>query len=64
MVITDASVLAHGRAISFEVKLEAGEALIGQMQGVSMFIDDDRVGAGPPSALYCNNYQWTPNCRP
>jgi hypothetical protein len=64
VVITDASVLAHGRAISFEVKLEAGEALSGQMQGVSMFIDDDRVGAGPPSALYCNNYQWTPNCRP
>ena len=39
VVITDASVLAHGRAISFEVKLEAGEALSGQMQGVSMFID-------------------------
>ncbi len=39
VIITDASVLAHGRAISFEVKLEAGEALIGQMQGVSMFID-------------------------
>ena len=39
MVITDASVLAHGRAISFEVKLEAGHAMISQMQVVSMFID-------------------------
>ena len=32
VVITDASVLAHGKAISYEVKLEAGEALSGQMQ--------------------------------
>ena len=39
VVITNASVLAHGRAISFELKLEAGQALIGQMQVVSMFID-------------------------
>ncbi len=39
VVITDASVLAHGKAISFEVKLEAGEAPSGKMQGVSLFID-------------------------
>ena len=39
VVITDASVLAHGRAISFEVKLEAGEAPEGELQGVSLFID-------------------------
>ena len=39
VVITDASVLAHGRAISFEVKLEAGEALSGQMQRLSLFVD-------------------------
>ena len=39
VVITDASVLAHGKAISFEVKLEAGEALSGQMQRLSLFID-------------------------
>ena len=43
VVITDASVLAHGRAISFEVKLEAGEALSGQMQRLSLFVD----GGGP-----------------
>ena len=39
VVITDASVLAHGRAISFEVKLEAGEAPSNQMQRVSIFVD-------------------------
>ena len=39
VIITDASVLAHGKAISFEVKLEAGEALSGQMQRLSLFID-------------------------
>jgi len=40
VVITDASVLAHGKAISFEVKLEAGEALSGQMHRLSLFVDD------------------------
>ena len=40
VVITDASVLAHGKAISFEVKLEAGEALSGQMQRLSLFVDE------------------------
>ena len=40
VVITDASVLAHGKAISFELKLEAGEAPSGKMQGVSLFVDD------------------------
>ena len=39
VVITDASVLAHGRAISYEVMLEAGQALNGQVRVVSMFID-------------------------
>ena len=39
VVITDASVLAHGKAISFELKLEAGEAPSGKMQGVSLFVD-------------------------
>ena len=39
VVITDATVLAHGRAISFEVKLAAGEAPEGVLQGVSLFID-------------------------
>ena len=39
VIITDASVLAHGKAISFEVKLEAGEALSGQMQRLSLFFD-------------------------
>ena len=39
VVITDASVLAYGKAISFEIKLEAGEALSGQMQRPSLFID-------------------------
>ena len=39
VIITDASVLAHGKAISFEVKLEAGEALSGQMQRLSLFVD-------------------------
>ena len=42
VVITDASVLAQGKAISFEVKLEAGEALSGQMQRLSLFIDGMR----------------------
>ena len=42
VIITDASVLAHGKAISFEVKLEAGEALSGQMQRLSLFIDGMR----------------------
>ena len=45
VVITDASVLAHGRAISFEVKLEAGEALSGQMQRLSLFVDGE-IGPG------------------
>jgi len=39
VVITDATVLAHGRAISFEVKLEVGEAPSGKMRGVSLFVD-------------------------
>ena len=41
VVITDASVLAHGKAISFELKLEAGEAPSGKMQGVSLFVDSN-----------------------
>ena len=45
VIITDASVLAHGRAISFEVKLEAGEALSGQMQRLSLFVDGE-IGPG------------------
>ena len=49
VVITDASVLAHGKAISFEVKLEAGEALSGQMQRLSLFVDANcRDGMLPP----------------
>ena len=47
VVITDASVLAHGKAISFEVKLEAGEALSGQMQRLSLFIDGLRCPMRP-----------------
>jgi len=39
VVITEASVLGHGRAISFEVKLEAREAPSGKLQGVSLFVD-------------------------
>jgi hypothetical protein len=39
VVITNASVLAHGRAISFEVKLGAGEAPGVKLQGVSLFVD-------------------------
>jgi hypothetical protein len=39
VIITDASVLAHGRAISFEVKLEAGEAPGVKLLGVSLFVD-------------------------
>ncbi len=46
VVITDASVLAHGKAISFEVKLEAGEAPSGKMQGVSLFVDGYCFGIG------------------
>ena len=47
VIITDASVLAHGKAISFEVKLEAGEALSGQMQRLSLFIDGLRCPMRP-----------------
>ena len=55
VVITDASVLAHGRAISFEVKLEAGEALSGKMQGVSLFVDSGSIlGNGNRSVISCN----------
>jgi hypothetical protein len=56
VVITDASVLAHGRAISFEVKLEAGQALIGQMQGVSMFIDAIPRLCGPKTTKLMLHY--------
>ena len=41
VVITDASVLAHGRAISFEVKLGAGEAPGVKLLGVSLFVDSE-----------------------
>ena len=44
IIITGASVLAHGRAISFEVKLEAGEAPSGKMRGVSLFVDGNCYG--------------------
>ena len=47
VVITDASVLAHGKAISFELKLEAGEAPSGKMQGVSLFVDSDPCAYEP-----------------
>ena len=57
VVITDASVLAHGKAISFEVKLEAGEALSGQMQRLSLFVDGVSICSYTPRvadwALYC-----------
>jgi hypothetical protein len=56
VVITDASVLAHGRAISFEVKLEAGQALIGQMQGFSMFIDAIPRLCGPKTTKLMLHY--------
>ena len=39
VVLTGASALAHGRAISFEVKLAAGEVPSGKMQYVSLFVD-------------------------
>jgi hypothetical protein len=41
VVITNASVLAHGRAISFEVKLGAGEAPGVKLLGVSLFVDSE-----------------------
>jgi hypothetical protein len=44
IIITGASVLAHGRAISFEVKLETGEAPSGKMRGVSLFVDGTCYG--------------------
>ena len=53
VVITDASVLAHGRAISFEVKLEAGEAPSNQMQRVSIFVDSSGSGMGCALCLCC-----------
>jgi hypothetical protein len=39
VVITNASVLAHGREISYEVKLEAGELSVGKTGPASIFID-------------------------
>ena len=54
VIITDASVLAHGRAISFEVKLEAGEALSGQMQRLSFFIDGKIAEFGCGYLGICN----------
>ena len=52
VVITDASVLAHGKAISFELKLEAGEAPSGKMQGVSLFVDSGSIlGNGNRSVI-------------
>jgi hypothetical protein len=43
VVITNASVLAHGREISYEVKLGAGEAPGVKLQGVSLFVDSSLV---------------------
>ena len=42
VVITGASVSVNGRSISYDVSVEAGTLLAGQMRGVSLFIDSTK----------------------
>ena len=39
LLITNASVVGHGRSVAYEVKFEAGEAPGGDLSAVSLFVD-------------------------
>jgi len=45
LLIINATVVGHGRAISYEVKLEVGQAPHAYLDGVSFFIDDPGADA-------------------
>ena len=40
VVVVDAEVVNHGRQISYEIELESGDSLAGQISIVSLFVDD------------------------
>jgi hypothetical protein len=61
VVITGASVSANGRSISYDVSVEAGTLLAGQMRGVSLFVDSGLMRVDMTSS---NGIIWCPLCAP
>ena len=52
LLILSAETVSHGRSISYEVKLEAGDLSSSNLANTSLFIDDVHV-PGPVPANYC-----------